>query len=81
MKFSILSLCQPGSRDAAHDASVGRFARTSMEEGVRWKTNSSPAEAATWGTTCTAVAPVPMMPTRLPLRPCKAPFESPPVYV
>ena len=80
VKFSIRSRCHPGPSDAAHDASVGRFARTSMEEGVRWKTNSSPAEAATWGTTWTAVAPVPMMPTRLSARPSSPPFESPPVY-
>ena len=65
MKFSILSLCHPGSRAAAHEGSVGLFPRTSMEEGVRWNTNSWPAEAATCGMTCTAVAPVPMMPTRL----------------
>ena len=50
VKFSIRSRCQPGSRAAAHEGSVGRFARTSMDEGVRWKTKSSPAEAATWGT-------------------------------
>ena len=41
VKFSILSRCHPGSREAAQSGSVGRFARTSMEEGVRWKTNSS----------------------------------------
>ena len=38
VKFSILWRCHPGSREVAHDASVGRFARTSIEEGVRWKT-------------------------------------------
>ena len=27
---------------------IGRFALMSMEDGVRWKTNSSPADAATW---------------------------------
>ena len=79
VKFSILSRCQPGSSEAAQSGSVGRFARTSMEEGVRWKTNSSAADAATCGITCTAVAPVPMMPTRLSARPSSPPFESPPV--
>ena len=38
VKFSIRSFCHPGSSEAAHSGSVGRFARTSIDEGVRWKT-------------------------------------------
>ena len=79
VKFSMRSFCQPGARPAAQDRSVGRLPRTSMEEGVRWKTWSSAAASATWGTTCTAVAPVPMIATRLSRRPVRSPFESPPV--
>ena len=79
VKFSILRRCQPGSREDAQEGSVGRLARTSMDEGVRWKRKSCAAEAATCGTTWTAVAPVPMMPTRLSCRPTRFPFESPPL--
>ena len=34
-KFSMRSRCQPALRPAAHCGSVGRFARTSTEDGVR----------------------------------------------
>jgi hypothetical protein len=44
---------------------VGQSSRTSIEDGVRWKTVSCFAFAASSGTACTAVAPVPMMPTAL----------------
>ena len=37
-KFTLRSLCQPGRRLAAHSGSVGRLPRTSIDEGVRWKT-------------------------------------------
>ena len=30
--------CQPGSRVAAHSGSVSQSSRTSMDDGVRWKT-------------------------------------------
>ena len=38
VKFSVRFFCQPGSREAAQASSVGRLARTSMDDGVRWKT-------------------------------------------
>ena len=38
LKFSIRRCCQPGSSDAAHSGSVGRLLRTSIDDGVRWKT-------------------------------------------
>ena len=65
-KFISQSDCQPASREANHARSMGRLARTSMADGVRWKTYSSPASRATTGTTWTAVAPVPMTAMRRP---------------
>ena len=79
LKFVILRCCQPGERDFAHSGSVGLLPRTSMDDGVRWKTWSSFAVPPRCGTHCTAVAPVPMMPTRLSASLCRLPFESPPV--
>ncbi len=38
LKLSIRCFCHPGSSDAAHSGSVGRFARTSIDDGVRWNT-------------------------------------------
>ena len=38
LKLSIRCLCQPWPRLSAHDGSVGRFARTSIDDGVRWNT-------------------------------------------
>ncbi len=38
LKLSIRCCCQPGAREAAQSGSVGRLLRTSMDEGVRWKT-------------------------------------------
>ncbi len=80
LKLSIRRCCQPASRLAAQSGSVGRLSRTSIDEGVRWKTKSSPAPAPRCGTHCTAVAPVPITPTRLPARPVSPPSEVPPVY-
>ena len=57
--------CQPGSSVAAHSGSVSQSSRTSIDDGVRWKTYSSFAAAPRCGTACTAVAPVPMIPTTL----------------
>ena len=79
LKLSIRSCCQPGRSDAAHSGSVGRLSRTSIDDGVRWKTYRCSAVSARWGTHCTAVAPVPMMPTRLPANPVRFPSASPPV--
>ena len=72
LKFSMRRSCQPGSRLAAHSGSVGRLSRTSIDDGVRWNTYSCCAPAPRCGTHCTAVAPVPMMPTRLSARPVEA---------
>ncbi len=57
--------CQPGVSVAAHSGSVSQSSRTSMDDGVRWKMYSSFDISPRWGTACTAVAPVPMMPTTL----------------
>ena len=57
--------CQPGSSVANQSGSIGWLLRTSIDDGVRWNTYSSPASRARCGMHCTAVAPVPMMPTRL----------------
>ena len=65
VKFSMRSFCHPGFRLLNQASSVGPWLRTPTEAGVRWKTKSSLAERATAGTTCTAVAPVPMTPTTL----------------
>ena len=65
VKFSMRSFCQPGSRLLNHSMSVGPWLRTPTEDGVRWKTRRSLADLATAGTTCTAVAPVPITPTTL----------------
>ncbi len=73
--------CQPGSSVANHSGSMGWLLRTSTDDGVRWNTNSSPASRASGGMHCTAVAPVPMMPTRLSARfVIGPPVQSPPVY-
>ena len=40
LKLSMRRCCQPGSRLAAHSGSVGRLSRTSIDDGVRWKTYS-----------------------------------------
>ena len=71
--------CQPGWSDAAHSGSVSRLLRTSTDDGVRWNTNSSLADAPRCGMHWMAVAPVPMMPTRLSASPVRLPVESPPV--
>ncbi|CAB5027408.1 unannotated protein [freshwater metagenome] len=65
VKLTIRSACQPGGWDVNHSTSVGALLRTPTADGVRWNTNSSFAVFASCGTACTAVAPVPMMPTRL----------------
>ena len=38
LKLSMRSCCQPGRSDWAQSGSVGRLLRTSIDEGVRWKT-------------------------------------------
>ena len=63
--FALRFACQPGSSEAAHWGSVSQSSLTSIDDGVRWKTYSSLHALARWGTHCTAVAPVPMMATRL----------------
>ena len=67
MKFSMRRSCQPGSAViSAHSSGVvGRWLRGLTVDGVRWKTMSSLQASASFGTACTAVAPVPMMPTTL----------------
>ena len=79
VKLTIRSLCHPGGRLRYHSTSVGCWLRTPTALGVRWKTKSSSATRASWGTTCTAVAPVPMMPTRLPTSPSIGSVGPPPV--
>jgi len=65
---------------ANHSGSIGALARTSTEDGVRWNTSSEPQARARCGTHCTAVAPVPMMATRLSASlESGAPAASPPV--
>ena len=46
----------------------GRVVQRAHQLGWRWKTYSSAADCATTGMSCTAVAPVPMTATRLPVR-------------
>ena len=60
----------PGSRDHCSISSgvVARWSRTSIVDGVRWNTYRCPATLASSGIAWTAVAPVPMMPIRLPSR-------------
>ena len=66
VKFSSQRCCQPGVAIPANQSgSIGWLPRTSTEDGVRWNTYSSRASLARCGTHWTAVAPVPMMPTRL----------------
>ena len=60
-----LAAASPARASANHSGSVGWLLRTSIDDGVRWNTYSSPAARARCGMHCTAVAPVPMMPTRL----------------
>jgi hypothetical protein len=79
VKLSIRSRCQPGFSDLTQSGSVGRLLRTSTDDGVRWNTYSSFAPAPRCGTHCTAVAPVPMMPTRLSASLVRPPDGSPPV--
>ena len=79
VKLAMRSACQPGCSDAAHSGSVGRLPRTSIDDGVRWNTYSCSHASARYGTACTAVAPVPMIPTRLSRRPSSPPRVSPPV--
>ena len=79
LKLSIRCLCQPCLSDLAQPGSVSRFARTSIDDGVRWNTYSCSAVSPTCGTHCTAVAPVPITATRLPRRPVRFPSEFPPV--
>ena len=79
VKLCMRSRCQPGCRLLTQSGSVGRSLRTSTDDGVRWKTNNSFAPSPRCGTHCTAVAPVPMMPTRLSARPVRPPIELPPV--
>ena len=80
-KFSSQRSCQPGVAILAnHSGSIGWLSRTSTDDGVRWKTNSSRHALARCGTHCTEVAPVPMMAIRLPARrSIGAPSGSPPV--
>ena len=74
------SRCQPGPSPAKSSGPKVRLARTSTDDGVRWNTCSSAAEVARCGIAWTAVAPVPMMPTRLSANPViGAPAASPPV--
>jgi hypothetical protein len=82
VKLSSQRCCQPGVAISANQSgSVGALARTSTELGVRWNTKSASQARARSGTHCTAVAPVPMMATRLsPRRSIGAPAGSPPVY-
>ncbi len=81
VKFSSQRCCQPGMATSANQrGSIGWLPRVSTEDGVRWNTYSSPASLARYGTHWTAVAPVPMRPTRWPASLCiGAPWESPPV--
>ena len=81
VKFSSQRCCQPGVAIPANQSgSIGWLSRTSTEDGVRWNTYSSRASLARCGTHWTAVAPVPMMPTRLSASlSIGAPAESPPV--
>ncbi len=82
VKLSSHRCCQPGlAMSTNHSGSVGSLARTSTDDGVRWKTYSSLHARARWGTHCTAVAPVPMIPTRWSASlSIGAPDGSPPVY-
>ena len=47
---------------------MGALCKGAHQLGLRWKTVRWPAVSATTGISCTAVAPVPMTPTRLPAR-------------
>ena len=77
VKLSIRSRCQPGRRLSTQASSVGRSLRTATTDGVRWKTYSSSAARPRWGTHWMAVAPVPMMPTRLSARPGRPSSAAP----
>jgi hypothetical protein len=81
VKFSSQRRCQPGVATSANQCgSMGWLFRTSTEDGVRWNTRSSRQSLASRGTAWTAVAPVPMMPTRWSASLCiGAPCGSPPV--
>ena len=75
-----LAAASPAPSEANHSGSIGWLLRMSIDDGVRWNTNSSPESRASAGMHCTAVAPVPMMPTRLSARlVIGAPVGSPPV--
>ena len=63
-KLTSHSRCQPGPSVANQSASISWLLRSSIDDGVRWNTNSSPASRPSGGMHCTAVAPVPMIPTR-----------------
>jgi|GEM_PF-4341469 len=80
-QFSIQRCCQPGVATPANQSgSIGWLPRTSTEDGVRWNTYSSRHARARCGMHCTAVAPVPMMATRLSASlSIGAPRGSPPV--
>src|SRR6266702_965227 len=66
VKFSSQRCCHPGVATPANQpGSIGWLSRASTEDGVRWNTYSSRASLARCGTHWTAVAPVPMRPTRL----------------
>ena len=73
---------QPGVATVANQSgSIGALLRASTDDGVRWNTCRLPAQRARCGTHCTAVAPVPMIATRLSAsRSIGAPEGSPPVY-
>ncbi|WP_218596953.1 hypothetical protein [Pseudonocardia oceani] len=58
---------------------VSRFPRYPTLDGVRWNTITCFAVFASSGTTWTAVAPVPMIPTRLSARPVIGRSKAPPV--
>ena len=81
VKFSSHRCCHPGVAISANQSgSIGWLLRMSTDDGVRWKTNSSPASRARCGMACTDVAPVPMMATRLSASlSIGAPSGSPPV--
>ena len=66
-------------RNRRINSGVRRLFPSGMHQfGVRWKTCSCAAVSATIGMICTPVAPVPMTPTRLPLKstPAGPPFSS-----
>ena len=80
VKLSTRRCCHPGVRLAAQAASVGLLSRGSTEDGVRWNTYRCCADSASGGTHWIAVAPVPMIPTRLSRSRTSGSVALPPVY-